>query len=157
MFEMLTEKQVASFLEEKFSEEGFRDCFLVDVEIKGGSRASVYIDSETGVGFAECRSVSRFLEGKIEEKGLMNPDYKLEVSSPGVDRPLRYRKQYPKHKGRELKVELADEVKKGRLVEIGGESIVLEITVGSKKKAEKIREEINFDSIKSAKVLISFK
>jgi hypothetical protein len=54
-------------------------------------------------------------------------------------------------------VELADEVKKGRLVEIGGESIVLEITVGSKKKAEKIREEINFDSIKSAKVLISFK
>ncbi len=154
---MLTEEKVVSFLEEKFSEEGFEDCFLVDMELKGTSSLSVFIDSVKGVSFDTCRSVSRFLESEIEEGGLMDAKYKLEVSSPGVDRPLKFLKQYPKHMGRELDVKTTEGDVRGKLVEVEDAQIVIEVKPGGKKKAPAERKAINFDSIKSAKVLVSFK
>ncbi len=146
---MVTEDFIASQVEDKFKAEEFRDCFLVDIEVKGTKKVSVYIDSEEGVSFDICKKLSRFLEEKIEAENLMDERYTLEVSSPGTDRPLKYLKQFNKHLGRKLKVKTleGDEIQ-GKLQEIAGNILVLE--TGGKDKNKKSKNqplkkvEINF-------------
>ena len=158
---MVTEDFIASQVEEKFKEEEFRDYFLVDIEVKGNKKVSVYIDSKEGVSFGICKKLSRFLEEKIETENLMDERYTLEVSSPGTDRPLKYLKQFNKHIGRKLKVTTleGDEVE-GKLQEIAGNIIVLETGGKDKNKRGKNQPlkkiEINFESIDTAVVLVSF-
>jgi ribosome maturation factor RimP len=88
----------------------------------------------------------------IEAEELITSSYRLDVSSPGTDRPLKYLIQYPKHINRKLEIEYkdGDESKKvvGKLIRIVAEDLFIE---------EKKNEfKINFESITKAKVLISF-
>jgi ribosome maturation factor RimP len=152
---MLTEDQVIQILQEKFKDPELEGCFVVDIELDGTSKLRVFIDSEKGVSFSECRKISRFLEERIEQASLMNLNYLLEVSSPGVDRPLKFRRQYPKHIGRKLEVLHSEEKTVGSLKEVTEDYIILEVKEG--KKNEIVRsQKIEFKSIASAKVLISF-
>ena len=48
----------------------------------------IYIDSDSGVTLADCSNVSRFVNDEIFKYDLFTKDYRLEVSSPGIDRPL---------------------------------------------------------------------
>jgi ribosome maturation factor RimP len=158
---MITEQEISQMVAEKFSEEGLSHCFLVDIEMKGTKALKVYIDSAEGVSFGECKKLSRFLEEKIEAGSLMDKDYLLEVSSPGVDRPLKFLKQYPKHLGRLFELETEEGIFTAALSEVSGDKLVFEKKEpkGKKKnvaKADKELYEINFESIRSAKVLISF-
>lgn len=146
---------------EKFSEDKYTHCFLVDIEMKGSKLLRVFIDSVEGVSFGECKALSRFLEEKIELDSLMDSNYLLEVSSPGVDRPLKYLKQYSKHQGRLFELETEEGIITGLLKEVLGEKLVFEkkdITKNKKKakEAENNLFEINFESIKTARVLVSF-
>lgn len=158
---MVTEGYITSTVEEKLKEKEFDQCFLVDIEIKGDKKLAVFIDSEKGVSFGICKKLSRFLEERIEEENLMAPNYTLEVSSPGVERPLKFFKQYPKHLGRKMKVKTGDGLEIiGKLLSADPEKIVLEVVEEGKRDGKKYREikniEINFDSIDTALVLISF-
>jgi ribosome maturation factor RimP len=65
---------------------------LVEVEwVRAGGRWTLrlYIDREGGVGIDHCQEVSRTVEPILDVEDFIEPAYDLEVSSPGVDRPLR--------------------------------------------------------------------
>lgn len=79
------------------------DMFIVDVEIKHQDMnvVWVYVDSEKdGVNLDECSRISRELSYLIESEELFDRSYRLNVSSPGLSRPLTDKRQYAKNKGR---------------------------------------------------------
>jgi ribosome maturation factor RimP len=87
---------------------------VVDVR-RGGSRRvrlQVRIDRPDstpghGVTIADCESVSRTLERWLDATGLIGPDYVLEVSSPGIERPVRWPEHWERFAGRDVVVRLA--------------------------------------------------
>ena len=138
--------------------------FLVGVHL-GGSPAHrkivIWVDGDNGVSIDDCAEISRRLGGKIEEEGVIDSAYLLEVSSPGVDQPLILKRQYQKNKGRRLSVTLNDlQVKTGKLEEVKEDSIVL-LEESKEKESKKNKQtlapiEINFVDIKKSNVLIAF-
>lgn len=156
------EEKIVDLLEVKFKEPGFTDCFLIETKMGANKRLQVFIDSDEGINFATCRKISRYLEEHIDTQGWLGEKYVLEVSSPGVDRPLVMERQYPKNVGRklEVKVKEEDKARKGILKVVEPDHIVLEeertVKQGKKKKKEKVEVEIPFDQIEQAKVKISF-
>jgi ribosome maturation factor RimP len=86
----------------------------------------------------------------------LDAGYVIEVSSPGVDRPLQFPFQYKKNIGRKLRVtSLEDEEKEGELLEANDESFIVKLP-GQKKK-EFIDREYQYKEVKKAKVIVSFK
>lgn len=156
------EEKLNSLLAAKFQEEEFKDCFLVDFELPSPTRLEVFIDSDSGVTFEKCRKISRYLEAVIEEENWFGEKYTLDVSSPGLTRPLKLKRQYVKNIGRKLDVTLKDgEKKKGQLIKVEDEAITLEETLrvkeGKKKVRKVVQSEIPFETIKKSLVVISFK
>ena len=138
-----------------------RGLFLVEVSVNQGNRISVHIDSMKGVTLDECISVSRYLESMLDRN---IEDFELEVSSPGLDKPLKLPFQFEKNKGRLLDVVKADGIKiTGKLLGLRDGVIMLETEtvakdpVTRKKKSEQRIQEIKQDEVKTAKVVISVK
>jgi ribosome maturation factor RimP len=94
----------------------------------------------------------------IESSGLFPADdFSLEVSSPGLDEPLKLMRQYHKNTGRKVEVLLKDGVKtEGVLKEVTDAGIKVEETRGKNKKKEIIEHNFPFDLIKSTKIQIVF-
>jgi ribosome maturation factor RimP len=90
-----------------------QETFVVDVEVKGTSGNQlvwVYLDTHTGgVSVEDCATVSNQLGLLLEANELFNGKYVLNVSSPGLDRPLKDSRQYPKNVGRKAKVRFMTE------------------------------------------------
>ncbi len=157
----MIESKIESLLEAKFQEEEFIDCFLIEVKSHANNKLDVFIDSDTGVTFEKCQQISRYLEQYLDEEGWMGDNYVLEVSSPGVSRPLRLRRQYPRNIGRKVEVSLKQgDTKEGTLVAVGEEDITLEekirIKEGKRKKVQALQTRIPFEDIKKTVVKISF-
>jgi ribosome maturation factor RimP len=84
-------------------------------------------------------------------------DFSLEVSSPGLDEPLKLRRQYLKNIGRAIEVLRVDGVKnEGKLLTVSEEEIVVEEEKGKGKKKELVQHTILFTNIKSTKIQIKF-
>lgn len=78
---------------------------LVDVEfVKEGSSfiLRVFIDKEEGVTLEDCSFVSRYLSKKLDEEDPISVAYSLEVSSPGVERPLKKRGDFERFSGKKV-------------------------------------------------------
>ncbi|MBL0356633.1 MAG: ribosome maturation factor [Chitinophagaceae bacterium] len=134
------------------------DIFLVSVRIKPTNNIKVFLDADTGLSIDKCIKINRAMYKTIEEEGWY-PDgnFSLEVSSPGVDEPLKLLRQYKKNTGRNLEVVFSDDTKKeGKLAAVNETGIQLEYTEGKNKKAVTLTKEIAFSEIKQATVLISF-
>lgn len=84
------------------------EVFLVDTEFKGNAQnqiISVFIDTkEGGVNIDICAKISREIGFLIDTKELITGKYTLNVSSPGLDRPLKDERQFPKNVGRNAAV-----------------------------------------------------
>lgn len=134
------------------------DTFLVDVKVKPTNNIKIYLDADQGLPIEKCIRINRALYKQIEEKAWFpEGDFSLEVSSPGIDEPLKLHRQYVKNQGRDLEVSLLDNtVKLGKLAVVSENSISLEYQEGKGKKAELKKEEIPFSEIKQAKVQIKF-
>ena len=157
----MIEQKIADLLDEKFLEEDFQDCFLIEMKLHGTHKLEIFIDSDSGVTFAKCQKISRHLEKELDENGWLGEKYVLEVSSPGVGRPLKLLRQYHRNIGRKLKVTQEEgEQVTGTLVKVEGETIFVEykerVKEGKKKKMQVMQAEIPFDNIKEAVVKISF-
>lgn len=136
------------------------DLFFTDIKIsgKGGlQKVSILVDGDQGVSIEDCSKISRAVAAKLDEENLMSGKYNLEVSSPGVDNPLKTTRQYNKNIGRQLKVTLIDggEIN-GVLREVTETSISMEKEVKINKQLSTEVTEVPFNNIKKAKVLISF-
>ena len=101
-----TEAKVLRILEPIIAEKGLE---LVDLEfVKEGVNwyLRVYIDKDSGVNIDDCEAVSRALEVKLDEKDPIEQAYILEVSSPGIDRPLKKDADFVKYQGEIIDVKL---------------------------------------------------
>ena len=134
------------------------DIFMVSIKIKPTNNYKVYIDADSGLGIEKCIRINRALYKQIEETGLHpDGDFSLEVSSPGVDEPLKLLRQYKKNIGRNVEITLNDGMKKeGKLKEAGEDAVTIELTTGKGKKAVTADAEIPFSDIKQTTVLIKF-
>jgi len=135
-----------------------QDTFLVEVRIKPTNNVKVFLDADSGISIQKCITCNRALYKLIEESGMFpDGDFSLEVSSPGIDEPLKLIRQYKKNIGRNAEVTLKDGSKiEGRLLEATDEGIVLEETKGKNKKKEVINHALLFDNIKQTKIQIVF-
>ena len=112
------------------------DVFLVYIKIKPTNNFKIYIDADGGLPLEKCIKINRALYKQMEEMGLY-PDgnFSLEVSSPGIDEPLKLIRQYIKNVGRFIEVVKLDETRlEGKLLEANEEKISIEITEGKGKK-----------------------
>ena len=138
--------------------QGNDDIFLVEVKIKPTNNIKVFLDADNGLSIEKCVKLNRALYKLIEEKGWY-PDgnFSLEVSSPGIDEPLKLIRQYKKNIGRKIEVMLNDNnQQEGKLLEVTEENIRLEQTEGKGKKMVVKNQDILWSDIKQAKVLITF-
>jgi ribosome maturation factor RimP len=139
--------QIASDSAEK------NNLFLVDIVFRGTPNnpvIEVFIDGEENVSANKCATVSNEIKKIIDEESLYK-SYRLDVSSPGVDRPLIYIKQFPKHINRNIEIQYKsmDDVKnlKGKLVSVEGDVLTF---------LDKVEIKVKFKDIIKAKVLVSF-
>ncbi|MES2733842.1 MAG: ribosome maturation factor RimP [Bacteroidota bacterium] len=142
------------------------ELFLVEVQVAGNTnghlKVMVLLDGDQGIAIDACAQISRRLAHQIEELNLLEAAYVLEVSSPGLDTPLRLKRQYTKNIGRKIKVLLGDASSKtGTLHAVEDEGILLEEEISSKKKSAlkdtvvaPIR--IAWQDISKTNVLVSF-
>ena len=131
------------------------DLFVVDVLLKGkklGQKLIILIDGDRGISIDQCSAVSRFLSARLDELNIIVEAYQLEVSSPGLDHPIKLKRQFVKNQGRTIQVETKDQKVSGKLIKVS-DQLTLEIKV--KKNLNRI--EIPFNQIIKANVLVSFK
>ena len=98
--------RLSALIEPLLAREGVE---LVDVEVAGSRRrpiVRVYVDRPGGVGVDDCARISRLLEAGLETAAAVPETYVLEVSSPGLDRPLRERRHFERFVGRDVEVRL---------------------------------------------------
>jgi len=82
-------------------------AFLIDITVRnerGGKLLQVFLDTDIGVTIDQCAEISRSLASEIERENVIETSYRLEVSSPGIDKPLTLLRQYRKNVGRRFKV-----------------------------------------------------
>ncbi len=134
------------------------DVFLVYIKIKPTNNFKIYIDADGGLPLEKCIKINRALYKQMEEMGLYpDGDFSLEVSSPGIDEPLKLIRQYIKNVGRFIEVVKLDETRlEGKLLEANEEKISIEITEGKGKKMTINQLEVPISDIKQTKVQVKF-
>lgn len=132
--------------------------FLVEVKIIPTNNVKVFLDADGGVSIDKCVQYNRALYKMLEENGVFpDGDFSLEVSSPGLDEPLKLPRQYVKNQGRNVEVLLNDGRKvQGKLMGVSEEEIRVEETKGKNKKQELLEHTIRIDNIKTTKIQIQF-
>lgn len=137
------------------------DKFIVEVVVSGKKlpkRVLVIIDGDQGVTIDDCAELSRLLSKAFDEADFFGDEnYLLEVSTPGLDHPLKLKRQYFKNAGRNLRVISKEGMVEGKLKQVTEDKIVLSRESGSGKKKEISDLEILFSEIEKAFVLVSFK
>jgi ribosome maturation factor RimP len=114
------------------------DCELWGLELQMGGKAKllrIFIDrdEEVGVGVDDCERVSRQASAVLDVEDVIPGEYILEVSSPGMDRPLYELDHYARYLGEEISLRLRFPYEgrrnyKGRLKAIEGDEIVVVVT-----------------------------
>lgn len=123
-------KRVEQLLSPLLEHEGLE---LVEVEFqreRTGWVLRVYIDREGGVTLQDCVRISRELGQILDVEDFIPYSYHLEVSSPGIDRPLRRQEDFERFKGRRAKIRLAEPLDgrrnfRGEILGCDGEGISL--------------------------------
>ena len=133
MYERRTEEFLLPLMEERRFE-------LVDVEyVKEGSSwyLRAYIDKEGGIAIDDCEMISRLLSDWLDKEDFISDSYILEVSSPGLGRPLKKEKDFARSLGKEVDIKLyrAREKQKdftGTLAEYDKDTVTIELEDGSR-------------------------
>ncbi len=157
------EPRIAQLLDAKYAEdEVFADCFTVEIALKPGQKLYVFADSDSGMTFEKCQKLSRYLESHLDTNGWLGDKYLLEVSSPGIGRPLKFLRQYGRNIGRTVMVTRKDKTEEtGILKSASAETgVVIEREViekeGNKKKKVMLEIIVALDDIDKIIVKISF-
>lgn len=133
---------------------------LVDVEfVKEGKNwfLRVYIDSSGGVDIEECGTVSEQLSEKLDELDPIEQPYFLEVSSPGVERPLKKPEDVKNAIGKNVNIKLyepinGEKVYEGLLKDFDGETLFMEIKVKTQVK----KVELPYKKVANARLAVVF-
>ena len=148
-----TESNILNIAHEIIEKNGY---FLIDSVFRGEKKSKVFqffVDGEKGVTADICAEISREISDMIDEKEPDVSSFRLEVSSPGVERPLKYLFQYRKNINRKFDIEYTNE---SGTAKISGKLINVEENGDLVLLVNKEEQKINFNNIKKANVLISF-
>jgi ribosome maturation factor RimP len=155
---MINAQDIRHWVEDHLTKEG---GFLVDVTVSDGANIRVLVDADDGMPISRCVAISRLIEDQLDRDV---QDFALQVSTPGLDQPLKLRPQYQKNVGRIVTVQQHDGHKvEGTLTEVTEAGIVLEHKEKRRIEGRKAKEwvtdrhELVWDTIASTKVKISFK
>ncbi|APF19244.1 ribosome maturation factor RimP [Caldithrix abyssi] len=132
--------------------EGF---YLLELKISGSVRnpvVQIFADNEQGITLNDCVLLSRKIQDELDFRDDLPATYRLDVSSPGVDHPLKFDWEFKKNLGRTLVVKhrLEDRLWRevGKLIDFSAGQIVLETKHGIK--------EIKRENIEQAKVKLQW-
>lgn len=131
------------------------NAILIDLFIKSIGRHplfQVYVDTETGITAGQLSELNRKISKSLEEHQLVSGAYRLDVSSPGLDRPLAYLWQYKRNIGRKLEIQYDENTVQrtivGTLEEVRNDAVAVRL------KKETVT--IPFTSIKKSIVQVTF-
>ena len=131
--------------------------FLVEISVKPTNNIKVFIDADQGAAIDQLSRINRALYKWVEENLFPNGDFSIEVSSPGLDEPLKLDRQYLKNIGRMVEIVLKNGLKnEGKLISVSENEIVIEEEKGKGKKKEVIQHIILKEEIKTTKVQVKF-
>ena len=144
---------ITSIIEDELKE---TDSFLVGIDSNQAETSiRFFIDGFEGVSIQLCSQLSRKISRILDEEYTDDQPIRYEISSPGAEEPLVDLRQFHKHVGREIAVELNDDkIIQGELTKVLDDAIRLEVAVSKHKTEEKT---IVFDQINKSTVKISFK
>jgi ribosome maturation factor RimP len=130
--------------------------FLVAVRVSATGKITVLVDRNGGITIEECAGLSRFLENNLDREA---QDFELMVSSPGLDMPFLVFEQYLKNEGRRIEViDTTGEKLTGILKNVTAGGFELETEIKKKgRSAEKKDVSFNFEQVKSAREVLTFK
>ncbi|MBY0433756.1 MAG: ribosome maturation factor RimP [Cyclobacteriaceae bacterium] len=134
--------------------------FLVDVvaSTRNLSKITVIVDGDAGITIDDCSKISQEFSRQLDEMNFGADRYVLEVTTPGLDQPLKLKRQYRKNVGRGIKVHRTDKsIVMGRLAGANEDAITVAL---EEKKGKVITEKeviMPYDAIEKAFVMISFK
>lgn len=125
---------------------------LVEVSFRStrGNRVlRIFVDTETGITIKQCKQVSRAVSEILDAEDIIPYGYRLEVSSPGLDRPLKSEKDFKRNSGRQVKIEYTVDGEKrlikGLIGSVTADGVVI--------KTAQQEELIPFQFIKNAKIV----
>ena len=131
--------------------------FLVEISVKPTNNIKVFVDADQGAAIDQLSRINRALYKWVEENLFPNGDFSIEVSSPGLEEPLKLNRQYLKNVGRMVEIVLKNGLKKeGKLISVSENEIVIEEEIGKGKKKEVIQHIILKEEIKTTKVQVKF-
>lgn len=114
----------------------------------------IFIDKEGGISVEDCRKMSKQLSVALDLEDILPFAFLLEVSSPGVDRPLQKKRDFERQRGRTIKINYREEgsetVQKllAKLIDADDEGALVEI--------DGVESKLVYEQILSAKVEIQF-
>jgi len=129
--------------------------FPVEISVKPTNNIKVFVDADQGAAIDQLSRINRALYKWVEENLFPNGDFSIEVSSPGLEEPLKLDRQYFKNIGRMVDIVLKNGLKKeGKLISVSENEILIEEEIGKGKKKETIQHIILKEEIKATKIQI---
>jgi ribosome maturation factor RimP len=148
----LEEENINNITNEILKEKNF---FLIDLVFRGNPKQriiEIFVDSEKSVTAEDLAEINRLISARMEANNLLESLVRLDVSSPGTDKPLKFLGQFPKHINRKFEISYIseNETKKlsGKLIKVEGDLLIF--------LSNQNEISINFNNIKKAKVIVSF-
>ena len=148
----LLDENIKEIVSKAVERNGF---FLIELILRGTEHKrviEVFIDGEKDISAEDCATVCREIDLELKDLLIKHPDFRLDVSSPGIDRPLKFLKQYIKHVNRKFDISYrsGEEIKKlsGKLASVDGDYLTFILN-----NKEVI---INFNNIVKANLIVSF-
>ncbi|WP_373896043.1 ribosome maturation factor RimP [Virgibacillus natechei] len=137
-----------------------RDLELVDINYEKEGKnwfLRIYIDKAGGVDISECGDVSEELSEKLDETDPIKEAYFLEVSSPGVERPLKTKEDVKNNLNKNVYLKLYEPINgskeyEGILKDFANDILTIEYKVKTQKK----QVEIPYDKIAKARLAVMF-
>jgi ribosome maturation factor RimP len=135
------------------------DCFIVDIKVRPG-KITVLLDKPSGIRVEECAEVNRYLISKLDGKGVLEK-CGIEVSSPGMDEPLKVLPQYQRRIGKLVGIITKDGLRREGILKSADENeVVIEETVREKNNGKKTfhieNRAIPMNEVKETKVVFKF-
>lgn len=148
---------IAEIVQKNFPDDSY---FLVDIKIQGSGgkeKIVILVDGDNGISIDTCSSISRAVSNALDGMDIFDGEYTLEVSSPGIDFPLKSVRQYRKNQGKQIMIVFHDNKNlRGELVRVDDQGVGIKKERGSKKESSS-EIYIPYNEIKKSKILVTFK
>jgi ribosome maturation factor RimP len=130
---------------------------VVMVGKTGNKKLLIAIDGDQGVTIDDCAELSRQLSARLDEENWIDEHYVLEVSTPGLDQPLKLIRQYKKNINRVVRIRTGGTLLEGKLIEANDHGVAIQHPKKGGKKHEVETTTVPYSDIEKTFVMASFK